>query len=55
MSKYWNQPNHAGIAKRKIPEGKVVAPKDSRKATHNLRGVNKDDSDSDRSDSNNDS
>ena len=55
VSKYWNRFSHAGMAKRKIPEDIIVAPKNSRRATHDLRGADEDDPHSDLSDSNDDS
>ncbi|KAJ5109551.1 hypothetical protein N7532_002196 [Penicillium argentinense] len=55
VSKYWNRFSYAGMAKRKIDEDTLVAPKNSRRATHDLRGTNKDDSSSDLSDLNDDS
>ena len=55
VSKYWNQPKHAGMAKRKLPGDTLVAPRNSRRATHDLRDIDKDDSHSDLSESNDDS
>ena len=55
VSKYWNRFSHAGMAKRKIPEDTIVVPKNSRRATHDLREANENDPYSDISDSNDDS
>jgi hypothetical protein len=55
MSKYFNQYKHAGMAKRKAPNDPIVAPRKSRRATHGLRDIELDHSDSDLSDSNADS
>ena len=55
VSKYWNRFNHAGMAKRKIPDDTIVAPKKSRRATHELHGIDQMDPNADSSDSNDDS
>ncbi|KAJ5742399.1 uncharacterized protein N7511_008477 [Penicillium nucicola] len=55
VSKYFNQTKHAGMAKRKVPDEPIVAPRKSRRATHGLRDIELDHSDSDLSDSNDDS
>lgn len=51
VSKYFDRSNYAGMAKRKIPKDTILAPKNSRQATHDLRGANEDDSSSGLSDS----
>ncbi|KAJ5474101.1 hypothetical protein N7475_003667 [Penicillium sp. IBT 31633x] len=55
VSKYFNQLKHAGMAKRKVPDDPIVAPRKSRRATHGLRDIELDHSDSDLSDSKDDS
>lgn len=55
VSKYFNQPKHAGMAKRKFPDDPIVAPRKSRRATHGPRNIELEHSDSDISDSNDDS
>ncbi|KGO69328.1 Integrase, catalytic core [Penicillium italicum] len=55
VSKYFNQPKHAGMAKRKFPDDPIIAPRKSRRATHGQRDINLEHSDSDLSDLNDDS
>ncbi|KAF2175900.1 hypothetical protein K469DRAFT_683368 [Zopfia rhizophila CBS 207.26] len=55
VSKYFNHFRHAGMAKRRIADDTMVAPKRSRRATHDRGGTNQIDSPSETSDVNNDS
>jgi hypothetical protein len=55
ISKYFSQPRHAGMAKRKNADDTMLAPKRSRQATHDQRGIEQNDSSSDSSDENDDS
>ncbi|OQE54307.1 hypothetical protein PENNAL_c0452G03678, partial [Penicillium nalgiovense] len=55
VSKYFNQPKYAGMAKRKFSDDPIVAPRKSRRATHRQRDINLDHSDSDLSELNDDS
>ena len=54
-SKYFDHFRHAGIAKRKIAEDTVVAPKRSRQATYDQSGADQNESSSEASDANKDS
>ena len=55
VSKYFNQPKHAGMAKRKFPDDFIIALRKSRRATHEQHDISLEHSDSDLSDSNDDS
>ncbi|KAJ5222193.1 uncharacterized protein N7469_008433 [Penicillium citrinum] len=55
MSKYFNPPRHAGMAKRKVTDIPTVVPRKSRRATHDLLDVELAHSDSDFADSDDDS
>ncbi|OQE72615.1 hypothetical protein PENNAL_c0095G08558 [Penicillium nalgiovense] len=55
VSKYFNQLEHAGRAKRKFPDDPIIAPRKSRRATHGHRDISLEHSNSDLSDSNDDS
>ncbi|KAJ5291444.1 transposon polyprotein reverse transcriptase [Penicillium angulare] len=47
LSKYFNPSKHAGMAKRKVTDIPTVAPRKSRRATHDSRDVELEQSDSD--------
>jgi hypothetical protein len=55
VSKYFDKFRHAGMAKRKIADDMIVAPKRSCQATHSQNGADQNDSSSEVSDANNDS
>ncbi|CAN9241551.1 unnamed protein product, partial [Alternaria alternata] len=55
VSHYFAQPRHAGMAKRKMRDDIVLAPKQSRKATHDVENVSEGQSYSDESSAEEDS
>lgn len=55
ISKYFDQSRHAGMAKRKNIDDTMLAPKRSRQATYDQRGIEQNDSSSDSSGEDDDS